>query len=51
MIKNIDKTGKLVIPCKWDEAKVFKNGVAIVEDDEGDQYLINKKGKKVKKLD
>ena len=38
----IDKTRKLVIPCKWDEAKVFKNGVAIVEYDDSILCFIDK---------
>ena len=41
----VNTEGILIIPYKWDDAKRFQEGFAIVEDDDG-KYLINKKGKK-----
>ena len=42
----IDKTGKLVIPCEWDSASVFSEGLAEVQKD-GKWGYIDKTGKLV----
>ena len=44
----IDKTGKLVIPCKWKWAYDFKNGRAKVKDERDREIYIDKTGKVVK---
>lgn len=43
----VDKTGKEVIPCQYDSAKNFKDGLAKVELD-GKSFYINRNGEKVK---
>ena len=40
----IDKTGKVVIPCKWEEAKDFSEGLAPVQYDNGKWGFIDKYG-------
>ena len=40
----IDKTGKVIIPCRWRDAEDFNIGQAIVQDD--DNYMrIDKMGR------
>ncbi len=46
----INKTGKVVIPCKWESAGDFHEGLARAMDANGNKYLINKKGKIVREL-
>lgn len=43
----IDKTGKIVIPCIYKETRSFSNGVARVVDEDGNEFYIDKTGKKV----
>ena len=47
----IDKTGKVVIPCKWNEAWDFDEGKACVRDANGNYYHIDKTGKVVKTVE
>ena len=44
----IDKTGKEVIPCQYQWAGYFRNGVTYASDTEGKNWLIDKAGKKLK---
>ena len=44
----IDKTGNVVIPCKWKGAGLFSEGLAPVQDDSGKWWTIDKTGKVVK---
>ena len=44
----IDKTGKVVIPCKWKDAGWFVGGSAFVIDDNGKRVMIDKTGKIIK---
>ncbi|MCL2040375.1 MAG: WG repeat-containing protein [Bacteroidetes bacterium] len=44
----IDVKGKLVIPYQYDSGAYFKDGIASVSKD-GKSFLINKKGKRIKK--
>ena len=45
----IDKTGNVVIPCKWKQAYSFKkDGKDEVEEFNGQKYKINKQGEIVK---
>lgn len=41
----INKKGKMVIPCKWKYFFSFHNGVAKVEDKDGNKHRIDKTGK------
>jgi hypothetical protein len=41
----IDKTGKLVIPCQWNDSGNFKNGIGRVKDSDGFWHKIDKTGK------
>ena len=43
----INKTGKVVIPCKWRWARDFHEGLAAVVDANGKYGFINKTGKVV----
>ena len=43
----IDKTGKEVIPCKWEDAKDFSEGLVSVMDTNGKYGFIDKTGKVV----
>ena len=43
----IDKTGKVVIPCQWENARTFSEGFALVRDDNGKWWKIDKTGKVV----
>ena len=43
----IDKKGKLVIPCKWESADNFSEGLASVQDDNYKWGFIDKTGKVV----
>ena len=43
----IDKTGKLVIPCKWNGVESFSEGLAVVLDDNWKWGFIDKTGKLV----
>jgi hypothetical protein len=40
----IDKTGKVVIPCKWEYADSFSEGLASVQNDNGKRGFIDKTG-------
>ena len=40
----VDKTGKLVVPCKWDEVDWFHNGKAKVWDYHHNVFLIDTQG-------
>ena len=40
----IDKTGKIVIACRWKYAEKFSEGLAMVEDDNEKKGYIDKKG-------
>lgn len=40
----IDRTGKVVIPCKWELVYDFCEGLAAVKDEKGNYGFINKKG-------
>ena len=44
----IDKTGKLVIPCQWEDAMDFHLGGAGVKDKNGKWGCIDKTGKIIK---
>lgn len=44
----IDKTGELVIPCKWKNAWDFSEDLALVRDEEYMGYYIDKTGRVVK---
>ena len=41
----IDKTGKLIIPCKWNKVEGFREGFACVKDDKDKWGFIDKTGK------
>lgn len=41
----VNEKGKLVIPCQWKNAYSFHNGVAMVEDENGNKHKIDKTGK------
>ena len=41
---NIDKTGAVVIPCKWKDADSFSEGLARVKDENGTEFYIDKAG-------
>ena len=43
----IDKTGKVVSPCRWMHIENFSEGLASVEDDNGKYGFIDKTGKVV----
>ena len=43
----IDKTGKVVIPCKWKDVGWFSDGLAIVRDDNEKYGIIDKTGKMI----
>lgn len=43
----IDKTGKFVIPCKYDEASDFHDGCALIHDGNDKYYFIDKKGREI----
>jgi len=43
----IDKSGHVAIPCKWNEAYGFEEGLAVVWDDTGQCGCIDKKGRLV----
>ena len=42
----IDRAGKIVIPCTFDSASSFSEGLAVVNSG-GKDYFINKKGERV----
>lgn len=44
----IDKTGRLVLPCKWNFANDFNKGLAHVQDTYGNWVKIDKTGKVVR---
>jgi hypothetical protein len=44
----IDKSGNVVIPCKWNSADNFSYGKAKVKGDDGKWYQINMQGEIVK---
>jgi hypothetical protein len=44
----IDKTGTVVIPCKWKDARSFSEGLAWVLDNNDWRHIINKQGQIVK---
>jgi len=41
----VNEKGKLVIPCQWKNAYSFHNGVAEVEDENGNKHKIDKTGR------
>lgn len=43
----IDKTGKFVIPCKYDEASAFHDGCALIHDSNDRYYFIDKNGREI----
>jgi hypothetical protein len=45
----IDKTGKIVIPCIWTEADNFSDEHAMVKDENGNVYTIDKSGNVITK--
>lgn len=46
----IDQTGKEVIPCQYRWAGYFRNGATYASDAEGKNWLIDKAGKKLKRI-
>jgi hypothetical protein len=46
----IDKTGKVVISCKWSLACRFLNGYAEVQDEDGNGFVIDKNGNVIKSV-
>jgi hypothetical protein len=46
----IDKTGKLVIPCQFESATGFKDGLAKVSTT-NEKFYINTKGERIMELD
>ena len=43
-----DKAGNIVIPCEWEDAWSFSEGLARVKDDNGKMWKIDKTGKIVR---
>ena len=39
-----DEAGNIVIPCKWEDAYSFSQGLALIEDDNGKRGFIDKTG-------